>query len=107
MSTRPEWPITFFDEDYLKIYRPQLTEERTRAETEFIAGALDLPAELGPRGRRGQLAADHAHHVREAGLEAALRVDDVVAIVEGGLDDGDLRDIHHDAREPGRLESAG
>lgn len=43
MSTRPEWPITFFDEDYLKIYRPQLTDERTCAETEFIAGALDLP----------------------------------------------------------------
>jgi SAM-dependent methyltransferase len=43
MSTRPEWPITFFDEDYLKIYRPQLTGERTRVETEFIAGALDLP----------------------------------------------------------------
>ena len=43
MSVRPEWPITFFDEDYLKIYRPQLTEERNRQETEFIAGALDLP----------------------------------------------------------------
>lgn len=43
MSVRPEWPITFFDEDYLKIYRPQLTEERNRLETEFIAGALDLP----------------------------------------------------------------
>lgn len=43
MSMRPEWPITFFDEDYLKIYQPQLTEERTRLETDFIAGALDLP----------------------------------------------------------------
>ena len=43
MSVRPDWPITFFDEDYLKIYRPQLTEERTQRETEFIAGALDLP----------------------------------------------------------------
>lgn len=43
MSVRPEWPITFFDEDYLKIYRPQLTEERTDQETEFIAEALDLP----------------------------------------------------------------
>ena len=43
MSVRPDWPITFFDEDYLKIYKPQLTEERNRAEIEFIAGALDLP----------------------------------------------------------------
>jgi len=43
MSTLPDWPITFFDEDYLKIYRPQLTAERNRKETEFIAGALDLP----------------------------------------------------------------
>ena len=43
MTVHPDWPITFFDEDYLKIYRPQLTEERTQKETEFIAGALDLP----------------------------------------------------------------
>jgi SAM-dependent methyltransferase len=43
MTVHPDWPITFFDEDYLKIYRPQLTEERSRKETEFIAGALDLP----------------------------------------------------------------
>jgi SAM-dependent methyltransferase len=43
MTVHPDWPITFFDEDYLRIYRPQLTEERNRAETEFIAGALDLP----------------------------------------------------------------
>lgn len=40
----PEWPITFFDEDYLRMYRPRLTEERSREETGFIAGALDLPA---------------------------------------------------------------
>lgn len=43
MTVHPEWPITFFDEDYLRIYQPQLTEEKTRQETEFIAGALDLP----------------------------------------------------------------
>lgn len=43
MTVHPDWPITFFDEDYLRIYRPQLTEERTRKESEFIAGALDLP----------------------------------------------------------------
>ncbi len=43
MTVHPDWPITFFDEDYLRIYRPQLTEERNRKEVEFIAGALDLP----------------------------------------------------------------
>ena len=43
MTVHPDWPITFFDEDYLKIYQPQLTDERSRMETEFIAGALDLP----------------------------------------------------------------
>jgi SAM-dependent methyltransferase len=43
MSIEPDWPITFFDEDYLKIYAPQLTEERSEKETGFIAGALDLP----------------------------------------------------------------
>jgi SAM-dependent methyltransferase len=43
VSLRPDWPITFFDEEYLQIYRPQLTEERTDQETQFIAGALDLP----------------------------------------------------------------
>jgi SAM-dependent methyltransferase len=43
MTVHPDWPITFFDEDYLKIYRPQLTDERSRIETDFIAGALDLP----------------------------------------------------------------
>jgi SAM-dependent methyltransferase len=40
----PEWPIAFFDDDYLRIYRPMLTEERTRAEVDFIEGALAAPA---------------------------------------------------------------
>ena len=43
MTVHPDWPITFFDEDYLKIYGPQITDERNQRETEFIAGALDLP----------------------------------------------------------------
>jgi len=42
MTLHPDWPITFFDEEYLKIYGPQLTEERSRQEIEFISGALDL-----------------------------------------------------------------
>jgi SAM-dependent methyltransferase len=40
VTHEPEWPIAFFDDDYLRIYRPMLTEERTRAETDFIEGAL-------------------------------------------------------------------
>jgi SAM-dependent methyltransferase len=44
VNLRTEWPITFFDEDYLAIYRPQLTEQRSREEADFIAGALERPA---------------------------------------------------------------
>ncbi|HEY6865668.1 MAG TPA: class I SAM-dependent methyltransferase [Candidatus Eisenbacteria bacterium] len=39
-----DWPVAFFDDDYLKIYRPMFTEERTRAEVEFIVAALGLEA---------------------------------------------------------------
>lgn len=39
----PEWPVAFFDDDYLKIYGPQFTEERTRSESAFIAEALGAP----------------------------------------------------------------
>jgi SAM-dependent methyltransferase len=40
---KPDWPVAFFDDDYLRIYRPQFTPERTEAETRFIAGELALP----------------------------------------------------------------
>ena len=42
MKAQPDWPIAFFDDDYLKIYRPMFTEESTRREVEFIRTALDL-----------------------------------------------------------------
>jgi SAM-dependent methyltransferase len=41
---RTDWPVAFFDDDYLKIYRPMFTEEATRAEAAFIAAALGLTA---------------------------------------------------------------
>jgi SAM-dependent methyltransferase len=41
MSER-EWPIAFFDDDYLKIYRTHFTEEQTRAEVDFIETSLAL-----------------------------------------------------------------
>lgn len=42
MSSTPEWPVAFFDEDYLTIYRPLLSEEVTTRETEFLESALAL-----------------------------------------------------------------
>jgi len=43
IDPKPEWPVAFFDDDYLRIYRPQFTPERTAAETKFIADALRAP----------------------------------------------------------------
>jgi len=40
---KPDWPVAFFDDDYLRIYRPQFTPERTAIETGFIAEILALP----------------------------------------------------------------
>ena len=37
---KPDWPVAFFDDDYLRIYRPQFTPERTAIETGFIAETL-------------------------------------------------------------------
>ena len=42
MSTQPEWPVAFFDDDYLKIYRPTFTAERTEAEIDFIERSLGV-----------------------------------------------------------------
>lgn len=44
MASTPEWPVAFFDDDYLRIYRPQFKAERTEAETRFIAASLSAPA---------------------------------------------------------------
>jgi len=41
--TTPEWPVAFFDDDYLRIYRPRFTAERTQAEVDFIEQALAAP----------------------------------------------------------------
>jgi SAM-dependent methyltransferase len=41
--SQTEWPIAFFDDDYLKIYRPWLTAERTKLEVDFIERELELP----------------------------------------------------------------
>ena len=44
MKPEAEWPVTFFDDEYLKIYRTSFTAEKTAAEVEFIASALGVPA---------------------------------------------------------------
>jgi SAM-dependent methyltransferase len=44
MTERPDWPVAFFDDDYLTIYRPMFSEERTEKEVDFIATALGLSA---------------------------------------------------------------
>jgi SAM-dependent methyltransferase len=44
MSEQPEWPVAFFDDDYLRIYRPTFTAERTAAEVDFIEALLAVPA---------------------------------------------------------------
>jgi len=43
IDPKPEWPVAFFDDDYLRIYRPQFSPERTAAETAFIARSLRAP----------------------------------------------------------------
>jgi SAM-dependent methyltransferase len=40
--TSSEWPVAFFDEDYLRIYRPMLDAARTARDLEFIDWALAL-----------------------------------------------------------------
>jgi len=44
MQPQTEWPIAFFDDDYLKLYAPVLTQEQTAREVSFIEASLDLPA---------------------------------------------------------------
>ncbi len=43
MTTQPDWPVAFFDDDYLKIYRPSFTTDRTGAEVDFIERSLAMP----------------------------------------------------------------
>ncbi len=42
MTPDQEWPVTFFDDDYLRIYRTSFTPEKTAAEIEFIVSTLGL-----------------------------------------------------------------
>jgi len=66
---KPEWPVAFFDDDYLRIYRPQFRPEVTAAETRFIATSLALPE----RGEVLDLACGFGRHaIGMAGLGYAV-----------------------------------
>jgi len=52
------WYDEFFKEDYLKVYLPFLTEERTKADVDFIAEVLNLP----PRSKILDLACGFGRH---------------------------------------------
>ncbi len=43
MRTGSDWPVAFFDDDYVRIYKVQFTAERTRQEVDFIESALGVP----------------------------------------------------------------
>ena len=48
-----EWPVAFFDDDYLRMYRPLFTPERTAAEVERVYAevvGLPVPAGAGATG---------------------------------------------------------
>lgn len=61
MNEITEWPVTFFDDEYLRIYRPQLTAERTREETDFLFRALGVK----PGDAVLDLACGHGRHAIE------------------------------------------
>jgi SAM-dependent methyltransferase len=104
MTFHPDWPVTFFDEDYLKIYGPQLSDERTRQETEFIAGALDLPhgatvldLACGP-GRHAILMAKLGYQVTGVDFNPRYLEAAAVAAERAGVEVrwmvGDMRSLH-------------
>jgi len=56
--TPSEWPVAFFDDDYLRIYRAMLSPEVTAREVDFIESALALP----PGGEALDLACGYGRH---------------------------------------------
>jgi SAM-dependent methyltransferase len=42
--THPDWPVAFFDDDYLRIYRAMISPAVTAGEVDFLEGALAPPA---------------------------------------------------------------
>jgi ubiquinone/menaquinone biosynthesis C-methylase UbiE len=106
MSQTPEWPVAFFDDDYLRIYRPQFLPERTEAETQFIASSLGLR----PGGGVLDLACGVGRHAigmarlgyRVTGIDFNARYLEIAAAdaIAAGVDvswhAGDMRALEYD-----------
>ncbi len=100
---QPEWPVAFFDDDYLRIYLPMLGPERTAHEVEFIEWALRL--EPGStvldlacgHGRHAIGMAQRGHHV--TGVDLSPRYLEIAAGnakaagVEARWRAGDMREL--------------
>ena len=56
--TPHDWPVAFFDDDYLRIYRAMISPAMTAAEVDFLAAALAPP----PGGEVLDLACGYGRH---------------------------------------------
>jgi SAM-dependent methyltransferase len=103
LNTSQDWPVAFFDDDYLTIYKPMFSEEMTEREVGFIESALVLPG--GARvldlacgfGRHANGMAKRGYRV--TGLDFNQHYLDIAAAVakEAGLPvdwkQGDMREL--------------
>jgi SAM-dependent methyltransferase len=100
--TPSEWPVAFFDDDYLKIYRPQLSPDVTQREVDFIEAALQVP----PGGAVLDLACGFGRHAigmaqrgfRVTGVDFNPRYLEIAA-AEAGVAAVDVRWLPGDMRE--------
>jgi SAM-dependent methyltransferase len=98
-----DWWQTFFDEQYLKLYEPTLTAERTEREVQGIISALDLKSRARVldlccgQGRHAVRLAQEGYRVTGLDLSshllAAARQAAEAAGVELALVQGDMREI--------------
>lgn len=106
MKTSPDWPIAFFDDDYLRIYRPMFTDEANLREVDLIESALAL----SPGARVLDLACGIGRHAigiakrgyRVTGLDFNARYLEIAAEAAraAGLEaewvSGDMRELAYD-----------
>lgn len=100
MEQQHEWPVAFFDDDYLKLYARVLSDERTLEEVDFIVSALGLESgarvldlacgigrhAVGVAGRGCAVTGlDFNAHYLEMGAERAARGGVTVKWVNGDM----------------------